>query len=168
MSVYRELLVIKSFRESRAELALFRQRQVLLQAQAEEDAARATLTEFEAFAARREASVYKDLCSRVVMLRDIEDAQIIIADLRKQKEERELEVATAGQKREQESGVLIEVQGVHKAAARMKQKFVELSLAESVEVAREAERKEDLELEESASNGRPKNGSNQGEMEESR
>jgi len=156
MSVFRELLVIKNFRESRAELSLARQRQALLKAQSEEESARSVLTEFQDFAARREAMLYRDLCSRIVGLRDIEDVQHVIADLRKQKEERELELATAGQKREQEAGLLTEAQVVYQAAMRQKQKFVELAQAQADEAALEAERKEELELEEASSFGRPK------------
>lgn len=156
MSVFRELLVIKSFRENRAELSLARQRQALLKAQSDEEAARTVLSEFEDFSTRREATLYRDLCSRIVGLRDIEEVQNIIADLRKQKEERELELATAGKRREEEAGLLTEAQVVYQAATRQKQKFVELAQSQADETAREAERKEELEMEEASSFGRPK------------
>ena len=148
MSIFRELLQIKSFREGRAELAVIAQRQSLTQAQGAEDAARTGLIEYTEFATRREATLYRELCSRIVGLRDLEDLQSTVAELRQHITILEKELEEASRQRTVQADLLSQAQDAHRVAMRIKQKFVELELVYADELAIEVERKEDLELEE--------------------
>ena len=150
MGVFRELLSIKAFRESKAEQAVRRQRQTLAEAQAREQERQQALERFRQYAIDQEQGLYADLCSRIVHLRDIEDVQQSVADLRVQAVRHEDSVREAARESEQESTRLKECKAALDAAARAKQKFVELAQVHADEQLQAAERKEDAELEEAA------------------
>ncbi|HZY20515.1 MAG TPA: type III secretion protein [Ramlibacter sp.] len=150
MSVFGELLAIKSFRENKAELAVRKQRTVLADATARRDGAQQTLEAFRGFAQQREDDLYADLCTRVVRLREIEDVQLAVVSLRGEERRHEEALAQAQERRRQEAGALETCQVVHAEASRMKQKFMELAQVYADEHLRELERKEDAELEEVA------------------
>lgn len=150
MSVFKELLSIKVFREGKAELAVRRQRQTLADAEASERERQETLERFRQYAVAQELDLYADLCRRVVRLRDIEDVQQSVADLRGQELRHQDLVREAARQREQERERLDGCKAVLDEAARAKQKFVELAQAHADEQIKELERKEDAELEEAA------------------
>jgi type III secretion protein O len=150
MSIFRELLSIKTFRESKAELAVRKQRSVLAEAVVRHDSAQEVLEKFISYAVSHERSLYDDLCSRIVRLRDIEDVQLAVVGLRGQEREHEDAVARADADRQAQAERLEADKKVHSEASRMKQKFVELAQVFSEESLREFERKEDAELEEAA------------------
>lgn len=150
MSIFRELLSIKTFRESKAELAVRKQRGVLAEAVERHEAAQQALRRFIDYAVAHERSLYDDLCRRVVKLRDIEDVQLAVVDLRGKERRHEESVAQADADRQTQAERLEADKHAHSEASRMKQKFVELAQAFSEERLREIERKEDAELEEAA------------------
>ena len=82
MSMFKELLAIKRFREGQAELRVARERTSHQQAELARVAAQETLERFRVEAVERERGMYDDLCSRVVKLRDIEDVMQGVATLR--------------------------------------------------------------------------------------
>lgn len=150
MTVFKELLSIKVFRENKAELAVRRQRHLLAQAQRERDEAQQALERFMAYAVGHERALYADLCSRIVKLRDIEGVQQQVVDLRGREREHEAQLAAAQQQRDAQATKLEQDKAAHAEATRMKEKFVELASNYAQERLRELERKEDAELEEAA------------------
>lgn len=150
MSVFKELLSIKSFRESKAEMAVRRQRDALAEALHRRDLADRALLDFRDHATRREHAMYADLCSRVVKLRDIETVQRSVVDLREQERRHETSLQQAELDRQKQAEQLALDKQVHADASRMKEKFVELASVYADEQLKELERKEDAELEEVA------------------
>lgn len=148
MSIFKELLSIKSFRESKAEMAVRKQRLVLAAAISEQERAQQLLDQFRDYAVRHELAMYNDLCTRVVRLRDIEDVQLTVVDLRTQ-ESRHDESCQKAQTYRRAQSTQLDVQvKLHAEASRMKQKFVELAQVYADEQIKELERKEDAEMEE--------------------
>lgn len=150
MTIFRELLSIKDFRESRAELAVRKQRGILVEAIAARDAAEKRLTEFREYALKHERELYADLCRRIVRLRDLENAQLEVVDLRGRERNHEDSLLQSDLARNTEQERLDEAKHVHHEASRMKQRFVELAQIYSDEQLKELERKEDAEMEEVA------------------
>lgn len=150
MSIFRELLSIKTFRENKAEMEVRKQRMVLAEALARREQAQAQLDDFRGYALRHEQALFTDLCTRIVRLRDIEAVQTEVVQLRQQERGYESAVDTAVQAEHKESGELDVRKQAHAEASRMKQKFVELAQVYADEQIRELERKEDAELEEAA------------------
>lgn len=150
MSIYRDLLTIKSLRESKAERTMRKQREVLAQAAALREKANETLDNFVVYARSEETALYQDLCSRLVRLREIENVQQSVAHLRQQEQGHQEALRRAEAQKQQEAAQLATDKAQHKEAARVKEKFVEWALAHSQELQREFERKEDAEMEEVA------------------
>jgi type III secretion protein O len=148
MSMFKELLAIKSFRETKAELAVTRQRGVLADAVAHQEAAEQSLEQFRQFAVRQENKLYEDLCARMVLLRDIEDVQLAVASLRSKESQHEQALRQAEADRQSQENKLIEEKQVRIDATRMREKFLELAEVHAAEVLKEGERKEDAEMEE--------------------
>ena len=82
MSIFKELLAIKSFREGQAEAQMRTQRAVALEAVQQTEAARDLLARLMEEGQREEAAMYARLCAQVVKLRDIEDVRGEVAQLR--------------------------------------------------------------------------------------
>lgn len=156
MSVFDELLAIKRFREEKAEMAVAKQRQTHAESQEAIERAREELTRFCAWALQREREMYGDLCSRVVRVREIEDVMQGVAGLRAGERQQEARVDAAVAQEQREAQTLAERRQSHRDATRMTEKFVELAQAHLAEFLKEAERKEDLEMEEAASVARDK------------
>ena len=95
--------------------------------------------------------MYARLCAQVVKLRDIEDVRGEVAQLRMREDQQEQNVERAFENQTEQDAKLEVARGKHKEAARQKSKFVDLASNHASEVMREAERKEDLEMEEVAS-----------------
>lgn len=150
MSIFDEILSIKNFRESRAELAMLKQRTVLAEAIVARDEAEKRLAAFIEEALRLERDLYKDLCSRLVRLRDIENVQMEVVDLRHREHSYEESLVKSEQTRTAEEQRLDEAKQGHQQAVIMKQKFVELLDVYNDEYMKQAERAEDAEMEEVA------------------
>lgn len=151
MTVFKELLAIKRFREGQAELAVARQRQLHAQAETAREQAEDSLQQYRGWAQQREQDMYQDLCSRTVRVREIEDVLLGVSDLR-QGEQREVDqVAEARKQVEREAETLAARRKDHRDANRMTEKFVELAQMHLDAHLKELERKEDLEMEEAAS-----------------
>ncbi|MBL8334027.1 MAG: YscO family type III secretion system apparatus protein [Rubrivivax sp.] len=149
--MWRELQQLKAFREGQARTQLQASRTELALARQQREAAAATVLKHRADAQARERALYGELMARVVRLADIEDVQHVVAWLRQQEQQlvqREQEARAAEQQREQQ---LQQATERHKTAERVLEKFTQLARIHFDEAAREAERQEDLELEEVAS-----------------
>lgn len=150
MSIFVQLLAIKDFRQSKAELATQKQRQVLRLAQEQEQERQRKLEQFREFARAQELKMYQELCQRVVKLREIEDVQLEVVSLGNQTRTHESSLEQAQKERTQADTKLQECKHILNEATRAKQKFVELAQAHAQEVIKELERKEDAEMEEVA------------------
>lgn len=150
MSLFRDLLAIKVFREGKAEIAVRKQRQALADAVLERHTATRRLDDFRAYAERHESELYADLCRRVVVLREIQDVHTTIGALRDQERTHEGELNHACDHEQQEERELVSRKQNYQQATRMKEKFMELAQSYAQEQLREFERKEDAELEEVA------------------
>lgn len=150
MTIFRELLAIKSFREEKAELAMRKQRIALAAAAAERDDASRRLDDYRDFAQRQEREMYADLCTRLVNLREIEHVQGSVVVLRGQEQVHETVLDKAQTQCESQERLLDERKADHQQASRMKEKFVQLAQVHAEQEMRELEHKEDLEIEEAA------------------
>ena len=148
MSIFEDLLAIKAFRESQAESAVRQQRAVLQQAREAREAAEALLQRLLAEGLDRETQMYRDLCSRIVRLRDIEEVHQTVASQRHREAEQQTRVTDAAQAHESAAQQLEVTRAAHQEAARQKSKFVDLARNHALALVQELERKEDLELEE--------------------
>ena len=148
MTILKDLLSIKSFRESKAELAMLRQRSVLQLAVTEKNEAEKKFDEFHLYACEKERSLYADLCSRLVRLHDIENVQHDVVHLRSRESKYEQDMQVAEMERVTQTKKLVVDKKNHADAVRVKQKFIELSQIFDLEKSREFERKEDAEIEE--------------------
>ncbi|OZI33078.1 type III secretion protein [Bordetella genomosp. 1] len=151
MSMFDELLAIKRFREGQAEIAVARQRQVLQDARDGEQAALRSLDDFRGWADAHERELYGDLCRRTVRVREIESVLQDVAGLREGERQHEQALDAARAAAEREESALQARRDDHRQATRMSEKFVELARSHFDAQLREAERKEDLEMEEAAS-----------------
>ena len=151
MSIFRDLLAIKAFRESQAETAVRVQRDALREAREAREAAEALLERLLREGLAHEMQLYRDLCARIVRLREIEDVQMAVAGLRQREAQQQDAVATAARQQELVSQKLDTARAAHQEASRQKSKFVDLSRNYAEAQLRELERKEDLEMEEAAS-----------------
>ena len=95
MSVFRELLAIKAFRESQAEAAVRVQRDALREAREAREAAEALLQRLLREGLEHEMQLYRDLCARIVRLREIEDVQLAVVGLRQREAQQQDAVAAA-------------------------------------------------------------------------
>jgi type III secretion protein O len=151
MSVFDELLAIKRFRESQAELAVSRQRRRLADADTAKEQARTALEIYQQQAQEHERAMYGDLCQRVVRVREIEQVLESVALLRTGEREHEATLQQAMEKLEQEVQELVSRREAHQQTVRMTGKFVELARVYLEEFLKALEHKEDLEMEEAAS-----------------
>ena len=150
MTIFRDLLAIKEFRESKAESAVRRQREALLEAVDRRMSSVRRLEAFRDYAARHEREIYEDLCRRIVLLRDIQDVQATVSAMREQERDhtRTVDAAVDGETREQDG--LQACRQAHAEAMRVKEKFLELARNHALERWQSLERREDAELEEAA------------------
>jgi len=151
MSIFQEMLTIKRFRESQAELAVARERLQHAQAQREREEAEHRLDECRSHAEHTEKALYGELCSRVVRVRDIENVLQDVAAMRQAVQQHEELVGQAQAQVQRAAQMLAESREHHRAASRMTEKFVELARNHLAEQMKALEYKEDMEMEEAAS-----------------
>lgn len=149
--MWRELLELKSFREGQAQTALQRRRSELALAQAALDTAMKRLQSHRERAVEHERGLYAGLLRRLVRLRDIEEVQQAVAALRQAEQRLELEQEQAQGRQNDALTAARTAHDLHRQAERAKEKFVQLATLHHAELLRDAERAEDLEMEEVAS-----------------
>ena len=71
MEVIKDLVRIKIFREEKAELAMLKAKAKLISAEEDLDNARKVLRKHKEDCIAREKELYDDLCTRLVLLKDI-------------------------------------------------------------------------------------------------
>lgn len=150
MEIFRDILSIKIFRESRAEREVIRQRGVLALASEQRESDARGLADYRCYASTHEHALYDDLCRRVVRLRDLESVQQEVVVLRTGERNREAALDASEQLQQREKQRLEEVRDQHRQASRIKEKFVEVVQIYSGEAFKAFERQEDREMEEVA------------------
>lgn len=150
MAMVDELLYIKSFREQQAETDLQRSRADLRIAHAAEDDARIERDEFARQAQEDELRWYRELCEKLVRVRDIEDVQLAVAGLRQREAHLQQVLEQRERDREQSQQRFHQASDHLRQASTARSKFEELAREHHLAVSREAERKEEMELEELA------------------
>ena len=153
MSLFDEILAIKQFRETQAEIAVVRERQRCVEAERESERAQNQLMDFRLWAESRERDLYRGLYHRVVQVRDIEHVLQEIASLRTDEESHEAEATRAKENREQAGLALQACRDAHRQTVRMSGKFLELTDVHMDSIVRLQDYNEDIELEEIASLG---------------
>jgi hypothetical protein len=151
MAMIDELLFIKEFRERKAETELQTSRSRLGAAAHAEREAEKTLQAYAAQAMAEELRLYADLCVRIVKPRDISDVQGEVAAMRIQELQHQQELEAAEKNHELALDHFQLSTRKMREASTAREKFVELARTHHMLEAREAERKEDLELEELSS-----------------
>ena len=155
MGMFKEILSVKSFREDKAERVMVKQRSVLEEAAIARDRAEQARDGYREWAVAQERSLFAALCQRVVQLRDIEDMQVEVTEMRTQEERHEEQLRQAEANRQKQEQQLEADRRAHRDATRMKEKFAELARLDADAQFREFERREEAELEEVAGQLRP-------------
>ena len=167
MGIVNELLTIKTFRENKAETLLRKQRLQLQEATVRRDAAQRTLEAYKEEAHHKERALFDELCSKLVVLRSIEDVQHAVSQMRAQESEHARSLESAEKDRAEQERQVEDRKRSHRVAARATQKFLDLTKVFAEDAAREVERHEDAEMEEAASNISERRGWHGIDMEES-
>jgi Type III secretion protein YscO len=155
MSMLHQLLFIKDFHKKKAEMTLLKARMLLQEAQRQEQKAQETLQSFQTEAERAERAWFEALCSRVVKVRDIHNVHADVAQLRATEQMHVQNWQQAQKEHTQASASHKQATSEKKEADQVCEKFVELVHRHEQMQANEAERKEELELEELNGNLRP-------------
>lgn len=151
MNVLGDLLRIKRFREDKAEMALARAKFTLYESEINLEKSKRILNEHILEAKRKEESLFSDLFIRLVKLKDIDSVALDMSLIKEEtvKLEEKLTEAKDSRKVAQEAAEIAKV--VYLDALRMREKFTELVNLNNEELLLEAQRVEDLELEEAGS-----------------
>jgi hypothetical protein len=150
MDIIKELVRIKRVRRDTRERELHRARRVWDEASlALRKAADAQQENTRARAAKEEA-LDRDVMSRTVVVRDLDDLHLEFAALKEEARREEEAVEKARGLREERSREVADATGVWRAAAQAFDKFSDLHQQRTAESAVAAERLADLELEEHA------------------
>ncbi len=148
MEIVNKLLIIKRFREEKAEIELLKAKQDFLLKEKTYLAERKNLTEFINDCERREAEMYSDLCRRVVVQKDIDDVLFKIQQMKDETELMQQQFDSAKEKKEEAYAHLQGAKIAHQEAVRMREKFEEIRTIHEQERDIESFRIEDVEMEE--------------------
>lgn len=151
MNVLKDLLRIKIFREEKAELAVARARLHLVAMEEALEKARRALKEYRLDCTRKEKVMFEGLCSRLVLIRDIDEVSLDVRLMKENLSKLEKKVEDAVEERKQAADAVEVSRQIHRDAVRMREKFTELVQTVDDERTAELLRLEDLELEEAAS-----------------
>jgi len=150
VDVLKDLLRIKIFREEKAELAVARARHHLVEMDKALDDARRALEDHLRACEAKEKAMYKELCSRLVLVKDIDEVTLDVKLMQEASTELEKKIEKAKEARAQAAEAVEVSRQVHRDAVRMREKFMELARTVDEERAAELLRMEDLEMEEAA------------------
>lgn len=166
MSMWHELLTVKTFREGQAESALRQQRAAWQQAQQSHQSALSHLQQLRHDGHVRELAQYRELCTRLVHPSDIEALHQDIAYQRAREQTQQNQVAQALHRENEAALQLRQARVAYQDAVRQKNKFLDLAQQHTTERLRASERLEDLELEEVANTASERDEWNTPEQEE--
>lgn len=151
MTVFKELLAIKRYREQQAEIALQSQRRLLETIQKKHGQAARALLDFQHYAQQKEAALYEDLYRQSVRISAI---HYVLASVRAM-QEHEATLHDALQTLQDElddaQNRFSSAQEHHRKASRTTEKFIELAQTHHDIALQQGERQDDMEMEEIAS-----------------
>ena len=148
MEVIKDLVRIKIFREEKAELAMLKAKTKLLHAEENLDNARKVLRKHKEDCIAREKELYDDLCTRLVLMKDINSVTLDVQLMAEETSRLDEDVEKYKEARDVASEDLAAAKAVHRDAVQMRQKFMEVKDVIDAEKLAELMRKEDLEMEE--------------------
>jgi hypothetical protein len=147
VTVLDELLRLKVYRESKAEVTLAKCRHVLIDVTRRADEAREALHGYQRWSNEQERSLYDALYGQLVRLRDLERLREDVVMLRMKERALNEGLAKTEAERVQADTATREARAVHELATRTREKFIQLVHAQAEEIRLEDERKEDAEVE---------------------
>jgi len=150
MDVIKDLLRIKIFREEKAELDLLKKKYDLSSKEKQLLKSRSDLEEYKEYFQKKEIELYEDLCSRLVVQKDIDNVSIEIQQMKNELSTHEERVESAKEQRNEAALVVSQAKIVHQEAVRMREKFMEIRKIQDSERKIELDRVEDIEMEEVA------------------
>lgn len=153
MEGFNQLTKVKSLREEAALRTLLAQRRKLEIAVAERDQARQRLDEFRHMKREEEERMYRELCERVVHVRDFRFVDGTMELLRSKDKQHDQDAKAARTRWESEQRQLETDRGAHAFAQRVHEKFADL--ADFLKREKEAvqTQREELELEDVSASG---------------
>jgi type III secretion protein O len=154
MHLIDELLKIKSLRESRAQLALMRERLAFARTLQARDDAQQVWERQSASAREGEERLFGAMMGALRRVREIEDTRWEVQAMRQETQRLGGLAEQADEALVQAQKTLDDVRGTARRAERAKEKFVDLSHRYAGIAAREAQRIDDLEMEEVAAQGK--------------
>ena len=120
----------------------------LISAEEALDNARKVLRKHKEDCIAREKELYDDLCTRLVLLKDINSVTLDVQLMAEETTRLDEEVEKSKEARDVASEDLAAAKAVHRDAVQMRQKFMEVKDVIDAEKLAELMRKEDLEMEE--------------------
>lgn len=150
MTLLKQILSVRSYREARAQATVRAQVQVVDQATATRHKAEEALVSFRTMAQAREAQWIGELCGKTVRLREISEVNAAIGELRLQTLQRSQVLDQAGQSLAQALESLEKCRADHAAVWRLEQRFVEFVKRDTEGRVQALERREEAELSEAS------------------
>ncbi|WP_129781704.1 type III secretion system stalk subunit SctO [Peristeroidobacter soli] len=147
MTVLNELLGLKRYREDKAEMALARSRLALSEVTKRKEEAQRALVSYQQWSETHEREIYGAVYGRIVRPRDLEHLREDVVMLRVKERALNETLTNVEAERTQADTAVRDSRTAHERATRTREKFVQLVEAQSEEIRVEAERKEDVELE---------------------
>jgi type III secretion protein O len=147
MTMLNELLELKRYREDKAELAVARCRLALAEVTKRKEGAQEALVSYQRWSETHERDMYGAVYGRVVRPRDLENLRQDVVMLRVKERALNDDLTNVEAERAKADTGVRESRVAHERATRTREKFVQLVDVESEETRIEAERKEDVELE---------------------
>ena len=155
--MYDDLLRIKAFREQNAAHAVMRQRRIVEERVQAVQQARDKATEFHTYRVQKEQQLFDDIKGQAVAVREIETMKQRVATLREQEAELESQILAAEKQLKDAQQALEESRQQHAEKVREHEKFKQfIEIQHDAELMEKTRREED-ELEETASAGRHRN-----------
>jgi len=125
MEVLPDLFRIKKFREDKAELHLVKVRKLLTMAIEERDQAQKTLDDYEIYRKKQEAELFKNLYSRLVKIKDINEVSEDIKIMQDEVEKLSDVLSQMQEKLAKAKEAVEEAKVLHQEAIRMREKYSE-------------------------------------------
>lgn len=148
MEIINGLLRIKQIRENSREVDMRRARTQLEQASEQMRLAAERQLTRDRERMEKERALYDDVCSRVVLLRDLDEVRYQIDLMKVQAKEDVDAVNDAQERKKQRREEFSEANSAWMLSVQATQKFADLSREQERDIREMAERSEDLELEE--------------------
>lgn len=150
MSLLKQVLSVRSYREARAQSAVREQAVVVERATATRHQAEEDLVAFRTMAQAREVKWISELCGKTVRLREISELNSAISDLRMQALRRSQALDQAEKARLRALESLEECKVRHTTVWRLEQRFVEFVKTDTEQRVQALEHREEAELSDAA------------------